>query len=59
MTNENIIKPIKTPVRCVVCNGFGTLKYGTLQCHGCNGKGYILVDAIPTEREIENVRQEQ
>ena len=29
--------------RCVVCNGFGTLKYGEKQCQACLGKGYILV----------------
>jgi len=29
--------------RCPVCNGFGTLKYGTLVCNACNGKGYILI----------------
>jgi len=31
--------------RCPICNGFGTLKYGSLVCHGCQGKGYILVPA--------------
>lgn len=29
--------------RCPVCNGFGTLKYGTKICQACRGKGYILV----------------
>jgi len=29
--------------KCPVCNGFGTLKYGSLTCHGCEGKGYVLV----------------
>lgn len=32
--------------RCVVCNGFGTLKFGTIKCHACNGKGYIIVDKL-------------
>ena len=32
--------------KCPVCNGFGTLKYGQLVCHGCQGKGFIL---IPTD----------
>jgi DnaJ-class molecular chaperone len=31
--------------RCPVCNGFGTLKYGQLVCHACQGKGYVLVEA--------------
>lgn len=29
--------------KCPVCSGFGTLKYGTKVCQGCQGKGYILV----------------
>ena len=28
---------------CPICNGFGTLKYGTKICQGCEGRGYILV----------------
>lgn len=28
---------------CPVCNGFGTLRYGTKICQACNGKGYVLV----------------
>lgn len=30
--------------KCPVCNSFGTLKFGTLICHGCNGKGFIVID---------------
>lgn len=40
------VKPKFIAQTCPVCNGFGTLKHGTLNCHGCQGKGYIL---IPTE----------
>ncbi|KKT67623.1 MAG: hypothetical protein UW60_C0003G0031 [Candidatus Woesebacteria bacterium GW2011_GWA2_44_33] len=29
--------------KCPVCNGFGTLKFGSLLCHACEGKGYILI----------------
>ena len=36
--------------KCVVCNGFGTLKYGEILCHACKGKGYIVV---PNEIERE------
>lgn len=54
--DRNIIeippKGVKTSIvtaqRCPVCNGFGTLKYGSLICHGCKGRGYVFV---PTERE--------
>lgn len=42
------VKPIGIPFRCVICNGFGTLKYGEKICQGCGGKGYILV---PIEKE--------
>jgi len=38
--------------KCPVCNGFGTLKYGSLVCHACNSKGYILVhDQVDLETE--------
>lgn len=41
-TTQNInIK--KIPFKCVVCNGFGTLKFGSKTCQACKGKGYILV----------------
>ena len=30
---------------CPVCNSFGSLKYGTIRCHGCDGKGYVLIPA--------------
>ena len=33
-----------TPHKCPVCNSFGTLKYGKIVCHGCKGKGYIVID---------------
>lgn len=37
-------EPNKMPFKCVVCNGYGTLKNGTLTCHGCDGKGWVVVD---------------
>ncbi len=40
------IEPIKPEVhaeRCPVCNGFGTLKYGSIICQACKGKGYVFV----------------
>lgn len=44
--NETVkVKPIYTPVKCVVCNGFGTVTKDRRTCHGCKGKGYILVKA--------------
>jgi len=38
-------RPKFVPVRCVVCNGHGTVTYQRIKCHGCLGKGYILVEA--------------
>jgi DnaJ-class molecular chaperone len=32
--------------KCIVCNGFGSLKYGTVTCHACKGRGYIVVDKL-------------
>ena len=36
-------EPLVVAQKCPVCNGYGTLKYGSLVCHGCSGKGYILI----------------
>ena len=40
-----ITKPKQVPIKCVVCNGYGKVTYDRVVCHGCSGKGYILVDA--------------
>ena len=40
--------------KCVVCNGFGSLKYGELLCHACGGKGYLL---IPNKLESKDYGQ--
>ena len=39
------VKPTHLAQTCPVCNSFGTLKYGTVKCHACEGKGYILIPA--------------
>lgn len=41
-----------TNLKCVVCNGFGTVTNARITCHGCHGKGYIIVDnktGLPVE----------
>ena len=38
-------KPAYVPVKCVVCNGFGSVNWGKAVCHACKGNGYILVPA--------------
>lgn len=47
---EGTFIPAAIAQRCPVCNGFGTLKYGTLICQGCEGKGYVLIPAKKEER---------
>lgn len=49
--NDTVVTPKYIPFKCPVCNGFGTLKYGEIICHACDGKGFVLVDQ---EREKEN-----
>jgi DnaJ-class molecular chaperone len=45
------VVPSVVPVKCPVCNGFGTLKYGQKTCQACKGLGYILV---PVSKEEDN-----
>jgi len=38
--------------RCEVCNGFGTLKFGSITCPACNGKRFIIINkktGLPVE----------
>ena len=44
------IQPIKVkvkqlPVKCPVCNGYGTYGHNRVPCQACEGKGIIMVDA--------------
>jgi len=55
---EKIIPQTTTPKfvaqTCPVCNGFGTLKYGTKICQACKGRGYIVINnetGLPVEEE--------
>ncbi|HWY79103.1 MAG TPA: hypothetical protein VNW29_01975 [Candidatus Sulfotelmatobacter sp.] len=47
ITSIDRIKIIPTHVAqsCPVCNSWGTLRYGKVTCHACDGKGYILIPA--------------
>lgn len=45
--------PQKIAQKCPVCNGFGTLKWGTKTCQACKGLGYVLVPAMD-EKERRN-----
>ena len=42
---DSSYKPTIIPVKCAVCNGFGTVNWGKASCHACGGKGYIMVPA--------------
>ncbi len=44
------VKPKNVPVVCPVCRNFGTVGFAKKVCHGCQGKGYILVEAEEVER---------
>ena len=44
MEVQNFPEPKKIPFKCPVCNGFGTLKYGTIKCQGCDGRGWVVID---------------
>ena len=39
------LKPASVPIKCVLCDGWGTFSYGKKICNGCGGKGYVLVPA--------------
>lgn len=59
--NINIkeIEPYYHAEKCVVCNGFGSLKYGTITCQGCNGKGYILVPNFKIDRKNDKLYESE
>lgn len=39
------VKPKFTPIKCVVCNGWGTVSNMRVKCHACFGKGYLEIPA--------------
>lgn len=44
--------PKKIAQLCPVCNGFGSLRFGTKICQACKGLGYVLVPAIDTSKKF-------
>ncbi len=40
--------------KCPVCNGYGTVNYGKKTCHGCSGRGFIVLPATEKEGEDGN-----
>lgn len=48
--------------KCPVCNGFGTLKYGSITCKACNGKGFIVINnktGLPVEVKKERKKENE
>ena len=43
--NKVKVRPTHLAQSCPVCNGHGTLQYGSKICPGCEGKAYILIPA--------------
>lgn len=56
METDSNLKPAYTPIKCVVCNGFGSVNWGKAKCHACDGQGYILV---PNSIEIDERYKEK
>lgn len=46
--------PSHIPFKCPVCNGFGSLKFGEKVCHGCKGKGWVVVENLDRQKDEEN-----
>lgn len=53
METDSNLKPAYIPMKCVVCNGFGSVNWGKVKCHACNGRGYILIPQIESSQEKE------
>lgn len=47
--NIEKVKPKLIGQKCPVCSGFGRVNWQKQICHGCSGKGYILVPAEEVE----------
>ncbi|MFH1792610.1 MAG: hypothetical protein ABH819_03100 [Patescibacteria group bacterium] len=56
MQTEVNQKPVGIPMKCVVCNGFGTVNWGKTTCHACSGYGYILIPTKLEEKKDEENR---
>jgi DnaJ-class molecular chaperone len=61
MNDRPIENPLFSTIKCVVCNGFGSLKYGSVVCHGCKGRGYVVINnktGFPVE-EIDRKKENE
>lgn len=53
METDSNFRPAYIPIRCVVCNGFGTVNWGKAKCHACDERGHILIPQIESIEEEE------
>jgi DnaJ-class molecular chaperone len=51
------LNPENFAQRCPVCNGHGDLNFGKKICHGCKGRGYLIlpIKKITGEEEGEKI----
>lgn len=57
LTQTKTLTPENFAQRCPVCNGHGDLNYGKKICHGCKGKGYLILPVKSEEGEKKQCRQ--
>lgn len=46
LNGETTTIPLRIPFKCPSCNGFGTVSRDRTTCHGCGGKGWVVVDQM-------------
>jgi DnaJ-class molecular chaperone len=51
---SNNVAPKYVPIKCPVCEGWGSFSHGKVPCKSCEGKGYILVEAQKVKKEEKN-----
>lgn len=61
MTDKTDIQNTGSPKyfaqKCPVCNGWGTVSFKRINCHACEGKGYVQIPIdTNTERTYEQHR---
>lgn len=53
METDTKLKPAYLPMKCPVCNGFGTVNWGKATCHACEGRGFVYVPAVSEKEKKE------
>ena len=43
--NDRLNDPLRfTPIKCPTCSGYGTVSNERRICHGCRGRGFVVID---------------